>query len=143
MSRRFLILWFAAVLGLCAHSRHSLRAERDGRCDLDGRTIERTAKVERIDADGTTHAFCGVDCARAWPVTIDAASPPRFVVRSEVDGAALDPALAVFVHSRLPGDGPRGRWRAFPDVRRASEHAHGFGGTPAGNPFDVPSESDR
>lgn len=143
MSRRFLILWFAAVLALSAHSRHALRSERDGRCDLDGRSIERTARVERIEADGTIHAFCGVDCALAWPIGLDAQSPARFVVRSEVDGTPLDPAAAVFVHSRLPGDGPRGRWRAFPDARRASEHAHAFGGKPAGNPFDVSPEPHR
>jgi hypothetical protein len=135
MSVRFLGAWFVVALALSLVSRSQLRAGAQSRCALDGARIHGAASVELFEHGARSQGFCSIECALAWPADFAAEAAPRFEVREEQDGVALDPRAATFVRSELRSAGGRGTLRAFRDPLAAAEHVRAHGGALVQNPF--------
>jgi hypothetical protein len=121
-----LFLGLAAMVGLPVLGRLARRT--DTGCALDGAKIDPAYRVEVVDADGQTHAFCCVRCAEIW--LRHRAAPPRAVrVTDEVSGEPVDAASAWFVRSSVvtrPATG--NRVHAFRSRADAEKHAATFAG---------------
>jgi hypothetical protein len=127
----------AVVLGLPALG-HWLRARGEPGCALDGVKIEPAYRVEVLDGQGRTRAFCCVRCAQIW-LRRQPGRPRAVTVTDEASGQTIDAAAACYVRSGVVTTPTTGnRVHAFRDRADAERHAALFGGTalpPEEGPF--------
>jgi hypothetical protein len=125
--------WFPAALGLVVVVglpvlAHWLRREAAGGCALDGVPIDPAYRVEVVDAEGHTHAFCCPACARMW-LRGQPASPRAVTVTDEATGRKIDAAAAHYVRSSVVTTPTTGnRIHVFASRADAERHAAAFAG---------------
>jgi hypothetical protein len=125
--------WVMTVLGVAAVAALAgvgqwLRTGPADACALDGSRIDPIYRIEIIDGQGGTHAFCCVACARLW---LDRQrTPPRSVlVTDENCGELIDAGAAYYVRSRVVTRATTGnRVHVFKNRSDAEKHAEQFGG---------------
>jgi hypothetical protein len=118
----------AVVVGLPLAGHWLRRADPTG-CALDGAAIPAAYRVEVVDGQGRTHAFCCVRCAQLWLESAPE-SPRAITVTDEAGGGPLDATTAHYVRSwvlTMPATG--NRIHVFATRRQAQEHAAAFAGT--------------
>jgi hypothetical protein len=121
------VLGVAAVAALAGASQW-LRTRPADVCALDGSRIDPIYRIEIIDGQGGTHAFCCVACARLW---LDRQDTPtqRVLVTDENSGELFDAGAAYYVHSRVVTRPTTGnRVHVFKNRGDAEKHAEQFGG---------------
>ena len=70
------------------------------RCEMDGQALPATLRVDVKLANGTTHSFCSIECARRW-LSAQKSSVKEAVVRDALTGEPLDAYVAFFVESPI------------------------------------------
>jgi hypothetical protein len=123
------LLGLVVVVGLPVLA-HWLRqgADPDG-CALDGVKLDPAYRVEVVDAEGRTHAFCCPTCARLW-LRRQPGPPRAIVVTDEATGQKVEAAAAWYVRSSVVTTPTTGnRVHAFRRRVDAERHAAAFRGT--------------
>ena len=117
---------------------HWARQRTEPLCTLDSVRIDPAYRIEVVDSEGRTHAFCCPLCAGTW--LRRQPSPPRSItVTDEASGEPIDAAKAYYVRNAVettPVSGNRIHvFRHQADAERnAREHA-GVVLLPSENPF--------
>jgi hypothetical protein len=124
----WVVVALAVVVGLPLAG-HWARRPADPGCALDGAPVDPAYRVEVVDEQGQTHAFCCLTCARIW--LHRHGTPPRAVtVTDESTGRPLDAADAHYVRSAVVTTPATGnRIHVFASRADAQRHADSFGGT--------------
>jgi hypothetical protein len=108
------------------------------RCEMDGQALPATLRVDVKLANGTTHSFCSIECARRW-LSAQKSSVKEAVVRDALTGEPLDAYVAFFVESPIVTNRANGNHvHAFRVRTDAMEHIRRFGGHEIGDPFQTP-----
>jgi hypothetical protein len=95
--------------------------------------------VDLTMADGRSHAFCSIECARRWLALQPGTHPQEAVVRDALTGEPLDAYVAFFVRSKVVTNRANGNnIHAFRFRSDALEHVRRFGGQQIDDPFGVP-----
>ncbi len=108
------------------------------RCEMDGQALSPTLRVDLKLADGVTHSFCSIECARRW---LAAQKQPvkEALVRDALNGDPLDAYVAVFVESPIVTNRANGNHiHAFRARTDAMDHIRRFGGHEIDDPFETP-----
>ena len=122
------LLGLAVLVGLPVLA-HSLRHPGVRDCNLDGARINPLYRVEVVDGQGRTHAFCCLTCARLW-LRQQATRPQRINVTDETTGQRIDAGTAYYVRSSVVTTPSTGnRIHAFRTRADADRHATTFLGT--------------
>ncbi len=107
-------------------------------CEMDGQELSPALRVDLTMADGTSHAFCTIACARSWLANQPNTTPKQATVRDAITGEPLDAYHAVFVQGKPVTNRANGNnIHAFRDMREAQEHVNRFGGLEIADPFGV------
>jgi hypothetical protein len=102
---------------------------REQGCDLDGMPINPIYRVEVVDSDGHSHAFCCLRCAEIW-VSRQAVAPRSVLLTDEPSGTMVSACEACFVRSSVvTSPATDDRVHAFRSRAEAEKHAETFGGT--------------
>jgi hypothetical protein len=117
----------AVVVGLAVGA-HWARHDPQAGCALDGSKIDPIYRVEILDDQGDSHAFCCPTCARLWLGRQP--TPPRAItVTDEASGERIDARAAYYVRSAVVTRPTTGnRIHVFRDRADADRHAEAFGG---------------
>ncbi len=126
-----LITWLAGlavVVGLPLLAHWLRHGAGGGGCAVDRVRIDPAYRVEAVDSEGRTHAFCCPVCARIW--LRQQTAPPRAVtVTDEASGQRLEAAAAYYVRSSVVTTPTTGnRVHVFRSRADAERHADRFGG---------------
>src|SRR5262249_23489916 len=129
-ARRTLLAWTAglAIVAALPVAGRALRGGREGRCAMDGVTVDALHAVRVEDAGGASRTFCCVGCASAW-LRNEPPAPRRGGVIAEDTAGEVDAAAAWFVASRVVAVRATGCYiHAFATRESAERHAEEFRG---------------
>ena len=105
---------------------------------MDGQALSPALRVDLTMADGTSHAFCTIACARSWLANQPHATPKQATVRDAITGEPIDAYTAFFVQSKLVTNRANANnIHAFRFRTDAAEHIRQFGGQLIADPFEV------
>jgi hypothetical protein len=107
-------------------------------CEMDGQPLTSALRVDLKMPDGTSHAFCTIECARHWLAQQPGPTAKEVVVRDALTGESLDAYVAFFVRSRFVSNRANGNnIHAFRFRTDAQEHIRRFSGREIADPFGV------
>jgi hypothetical protein len=130
----YLLLMALAALAASLSGRYTASKT----CEMDGQELSPTLRVDLRMADGVSHAFCTIECARRWLAQQPNATVKEAVVRDALTGEPLDAYVAFFVRSKLVTNRANGNnIHAFRFRADAAEHIRRFGGQEIDDPFGV------
>jgi hypothetical protein len=131
VTRRGALLAWTIGLALVAAlpvAGRAIRGGREGRCALDGVTLDTLHAVRVVGRDGASCTFCCIGCATTW-LRNEPPDERTILVMAEDTGTEVDARSAWFVDSRVVAVRATGCYmHAFATREAAERHAEEFRG---------------